>query len=60
MNVENNAIAILIVDDEESMCQMLSVLFRREGYQFTARSNPIEALELVRQNQTCIWLSRFT
>jgi DNA-binding NtrC family response regulator len=36
---------ILIVDDEKSMCQFLSIMLRKEGYQITAVHNGKKALE---------------
>ena len=36
---------ILIVDDEKSMCQFLSIMLRKEGYQITAVNNGKKALE---------------
>jgi DNA-binding NtrC family response regulator len=35
---------ILIVDDEESMCQFLSIMLRKEGLEVTAVNNGAEAL----------------
>ncbi len=39
---------ILVVDDEQSMTQFLSIVLRKEGYQVTAVSNGREALERVK------------
>jgi DNA-binding NtrC family response regulator len=39
---------ILIVDDEKSMCQFLSIMLRKEGYQITAVNNGKKALEQVK------------
>ncbi|MBP2681787.1 MAG: CheY-like receiver, AAA-type ATPase and DNA-binding response regulator, partial [Candidatus Krumholzibacteriota bacterium] len=36
---------ILIVDDEKSMCQFLTIMLRKEGYQITAAPNGAKALE---------------
>jgi DNA-binding NtrC family response regulator len=36
---------ILIVDDEKSMCQFLSIMLRKEGYQITAAQNGTKALD---------------
>jgi DNA-binding NtrC family response regulator len=38
---------ILIVDDEKSMCQFLSIMLRKEGYQITAVSNGRKALDQI-------------
>jgi DNA-binding NtrC family response regulator len=40
---------ILVVDDEESMCEFLSLLLRKESYQVTATSDGAEAIRLVRE-----------
>jgi DNA-binding NtrC family response regulator len=39
---------ILVVDDEQSMTQFLSIVLRKEGYEVTAVSNGREALERVK------------
>jgi DNA-binding NtrC family response regulator len=39
---------ILVVDDEQSMTQFLSIVLRKEGYQVTAVNNGREALERVK------------
>ena len=36
---------ILIVDDEKSMCQFLTIMLRKEGYQIATASNGAKALE---------------
>ena len=36
---------ILIVDDEESMCQFLSIMLKREGYEVTAVTTGADALK---------------
>ncbi|MCP4293047.1 MAG: sigma-54-dependent Fis family transcriptional regulator [bacterium] len=38
---------ILIVDDEESMCQYLSILLRKEGYQVSTVNSGAEALKFI-------------
>jgi len=38
---------ILIVDDEKSMCQFLSIMLRKEGYQITAVNSGKKALEAI-------------
>jgi DNA-binding NtrC family response regulator len=42
---------ILIVDDERSMCQFLSIMLRKEGYDITAVSNGKKALEHVKEHR---------
>jgi two-component system response regulator PilR (NtrC family) len=39
---------ILIVDDEQSICDVLSIALRKEGYDVKAETNPKRALDLVR------------
>ena len=41
---------ILIVDDEQSMCQFLSVLMRREGYEVTTANSGRQALQTVEEH----------
>ena len=36
---------VLIVDDEKSMCQFLSIMLRKEGYQITTVASGAKALE---------------
>jgi len=39
---------ILVVDDEKSMCQFLSIMLRKEGYEITAVNNGKKAIEEIR------------
>jgi CheY-like chemotaxis protein len=41
---------ILIVDDEESMCQFLSIMLKREGYDVTAVTTGAEALKSMQRD----------
>ncbi len=41
---------ILVVDDEESMCEFLSLLLRKESYLVTATTDAEEALRLARES----------
>lgn len=43
---------ILVVDDEESMCQYLSILLGKEGYEVVTANSGVEALRLLEQ-QPC-------
>jgi len=43
---------VLIVDDEQSMCEFLSVLMRREGYEVQAADSGRRALALVEETST--------
>ena len=40
---------ILVVDDEESMCQYLSILLQKEGYEVTTVNSGAEALKVDRE-----------
>ncbi len=42
---------ILIVDDEESMCDFLSILLEKEGYSVTASTSATAALKMILQGQ---------
>jgi DNA-binding NtrC family response regulator len=42
---------ILVVDDEQSMCQFLALMLRREGYLVTAVNRGQEALDLLREEE---------
>ena len=46
--MKNKQQEILIVDDEKSLREMLSILLQREGYSVTQVENGKKALELVR------------
>jgi two-component system response regulator PilR (NtrC family) len=41
---------ILVVDDEESMCQYLSILLQKEGYEVTTVNSGAQALQVVESN----------
>ena len=40
---------ILVVDDEEGILDSLSIFLKRSGYQFVGITNPVEAIERVKQ-----------
>ena len=42
---------ILIVDDEKSMCQFLSIMLRKEGYQITAVNNGKKGLDQIKNHR---------
>jgi DNA-binding NtrC family response regulator len=42
---------ILVVDDEKSMCQFLSIMLRKEGYQITAVDDGKKAIEAIRNQR---------
>ena len=41
---------ILVVDDEESMCQYLSILLQKEGYEVTTVNSGVEALQVIEKD----------
>ena len=43
---------VLIVDDEQSICDVLTISLRKEGYEVSAEINPRKALERFRQSPT--------
>jgi len=45
------ACRILVVDDEQSICDVLSISLRKEGYEVAAETNPRKALERFRQDR---------
>jgi len=48
---------ILVVDDEKSMCQFLSIMLRKEGYQITAVSSGKKAVDAIRNQRYDVVLS---
>lgn len=47
---ESNGYKIIVVDDEQGIVNSLSIFLKRSGYDFTGVTNPLEAIELVRNN----------
>ena len=47
-NSENNKYIIIAVDDEEGIVDSLSIFLKRSGYQFVGVTDPIEAIERVK------------
>ncbi len=47
-NSENNKYKIIAVDDEEGIVDSLSIFLKRSGYQFVGVTDPIEAIERVK------------
>jgi two-component system response regulator PilR (NtrC family) len=41
---------ILVVDDEESMCQYLSILLQKEGYEVTTVNSGVQALQVIEKD----------
>ena len=46
---ESNGYKIIVVDDEQGIVDSLSIFLKRSGYDFTGITNPVEAIERVRQ-----------
>lgn len=47
-NSENNKYKIIAVDDEEGIVDSLSIFLKRSGYNFTGVTDPMKAIELVK------------
>ena len=47
-NSENNGYKIIAVDDEEGIVDSLSIFLKRSGYQFVGVTDPLEAIEKVK------------
>ncbi len=45
---ESNGYKIIVVDDEQGIVDSLSIFLRRSGYDFTGVTNPLEAIEKVK------------
>ncbi len=48
VNNLNNNYKIIAVDDEEGIIDSLSIFLKRSGYEFTGVTNPVEAIERIR------------
>jgi len=48
---------ILIVDDEKSMCQFLSIMLRKEGYKITTVNNGKKAIDKMREERVDVVLT---
>ena len=57
IDLPGNAIRVLIVDDDESVRDVISVLLREEGYTCIIASGAEQALELVAQEETPLVIS---
>lgn len=47
---ESNGYKVIVVDDEQGIVDSLSIFLKHSGYDFTGVTNPLEAIELVRNN----------
>ena len=48
ITAESNGYKIIVVDDEQGIVDSLSIFLKRSGYSFTGTTNPLEAIERVR------------
>ena len=48
ITAESNVYKIIVVDDEQGIVDSLSIFLKRSGYDFTGLTNPLEAIERVR------------
>lgn len=48
ITAESNGYKIIVVDDEQGVVDSLSIFLKRSGYDFTGLTNPLEAIERVR------------
>lgn len=48
ITAESNGYKIIVVDDEQGIVDSLSIFLKRSGYDFTCLTNPLEAIERVR------------
>lgn len=48
ITAESNGYKIIVVDDEQGIVDSLSIFLKRSGYDFTGLTNPLEAIDRVR------------
>lgn len=48
ITAESNGYKIIVIDDEQGIVDSLSIFLKRSGYDFTGLTNPLEAIERVR------------
>ena len=48
INQESNGYKVIVVDDEQGIVDSLSIFLKRSGYDFTGITNPLEAIERVK------------
>ena len=58
-NSQNSTYKILAVDDESGIIDSLSIFLKRSGYSFTGMTNPVEAIERVKNEHFDLLLLDF-
>ena len=58
-NQTSNGYKIIVVDDEIGIIDSLSIFLKRSGYEFTGVTNPLEAIEKVRNEHFDLMLLDF-
>lgn len=48
INQSANGYKVIVVDDEQGILDSLSIFLKRSGYSFTGTTNPLDAIELVK------------
>lgn len=59
ITAESNCYKIIVVDDEQGIVDSLSIFLKRSGYDFTGLTNPLEAIERVRNEHFDIMILDF-
>lgn len=59
ITAESNGYKIIVVDDEQGIVDSLSIFLKRSGYDFTGLTNPLEAIERVRNEHFDIMILDF-
>lgn len=59
ITAEPNGYKIIVVDDEQGIVDSLSIFLKRSGYDFTGLTNPLEAIERVRNEHFDIMILDF-
>lgn len=55
----SNGYKIIVVDDEQGIIDSLSIFLKRSGYEFTGVTNPLEAIEKIRNEHYDLMLLDF-
>ncbi len=59
LNVTSNGYKIIVVDDEQGIIDSLSIFLNRSGYEFTGVTDPLEAIERVKNEHFDLMLLDF-